>query len=494
MNPTPLLARHRWTALLLALLAAACGDGAPAGDDAVAERDLPAIEARDTLVLLTAFNSTSYFLYRGVALGFEFEAVQKFANDRDMELRTVVVRDRSELYDRLRSGEGDVVAGRIVPTQNRSSIAFTQPLYHTGAAIVQQEGPPPQVMDTILRRQPVELRARLISEADQLEGEQVHTARGTAPHLRLIELSEELTGDIHVVVVETPTRDEALIQQVANGRIRLAATHENVARLSESRFENLTVQPVVGDTFAVVLAVREGSPLLLQALNEWIAANDPVVSALYEKYFVDRASYNERVASEYLTSETGRLSAYDDVMRRHAPAIGWDWRLLASQMYQESEFNPRAQSWAGAQGLLQLMPPTARQYGVRDPWNPEQNVSGGVRFLAWLQEYWGDKIPDPEQRLRFVLASYNTGHGHVEDARRLAVKNGGSDVVWEDVARWLLQKSKREVYTDPVVRYGFSRGLEPVRYVERILERYQHYREFVRDGAAPASAEAQSGG
>ncbi len=136
-------------------------------------------------------------------------------------------------------------------------------------------------------------------------------------------------------------------------------------------------------------------------------------------------------------------------MRRHAPDIGWDWRLLAAQTFQESRFKNRAKSWAGAAGLLQLMPPTAREFGVTDVYNPDQNVAGAVRFLNWLNNYWDDIIVDESERLKFVLASYNTGHGHVQDARRLTAKNGGDDTVWEDVSYWLLQKSKPSVYRDP---------------------------------------------
>jgi membrane-bound lytic murein transglycosylase F len=190
---------------------------------------------------------------------------------------------------------------------------------------------------------------------------------------------------------------------------------------------------------------------------------------------------------------TGRLSEYDDLFRREVGQLGWDWRLLASLAYQESQFLPTARSWAGAQGLLQLMPGTARVLGVRNRYDPEENVSGGVRFLVDLTARWTPLIADPDERLRFILASYNVGPGHVDDARRLTEKYGGDSHVWENVAYWLLQKSKREVYTDPVVRHGFARGLEPVTYVAKILERYEHYRQFVTGEEAGPEVQAARG-
>jgi membrane-bound lytic murein transglycosylase F len=125
------------------------------------------------------------------------------------------------------------------------------------------------------------------------------------------------------------------------------------------------------------------------------------------------------------------------------------------------------------------MPATAREFGVRNINDPEDNVRGAVRFLSWLTDYWNKRIPDERERLKFILASYNTGAGHVEDAQRLTEKYGGDPHVWKDVAYWLLQKSKVQFSTDPVVKYGFCRGIEPVTYVSLILERFEHYKHFV---------------
>jgi membrane-bound lytic murein transglycosylase F len=116
--------------------------------------------------------------------------------------------------------------------------------------------------------------------------------------------------------------------------------------------------------------------------------------------------------------------------------------------------------------------------GVRNPNDPEQSIRGGVRYLEWLSGLWEDEVPDAEERVKFILASYNAGRGHVLDAQRLAKKHGADPTRWDDVAYWLLQKSKPAVYSDPVVEHGYVRGLEPVQYVSRILERFDRYREI----------------
>ena len=219
----------------------------------------------------------------------------------------------------------------------------------------------------------------------------------------------------------------------------------------------------------------------MQALNDWIETkqNGSLFDKFYQKYFIDRRNYLERVESGFLTSTTGKLCAYDDLLKQHANDINWDWRLLASQAFQESRFKPDAHSWAGAAGLLQLMPATARQYGVKNSLDPADNLQGAVKFLKWLDGFWHERITNDVERLKFVLASYNAGAGHVQDAQRLTEKYGGNSQSWEDVSYWLLQESTQQYSTDPVVKFGFCRGLEPVNYVTHILERYDRYKQFV---------------
>jgi membrane-bound lytic murein transglycosylase F len=263
--------------------------------------------------------------------------------------------------------------------------------------------------------------------------------------------------------------------------VAYTVTDVNVAQLQGAQFRNLRINPVVGASRKVAWAVRRDAPTLLDTLNAWIddEQTGPLFDRLYKKYYIDQRAYLKRMSSRYLSSRTGTLSPYDSLLRAHAPRLGWDWRLLGSQMFQESRFEPRAKSWAGATGLMQLMPATARQFGVRRITDPVQNVRGGVNYLLWLQKYWASRIEDPKERLKFILASYNAGAGHVEDAQRLADAHGDDPKRWDRVAYWLLQLSKQEYYAHPAVRYGFCRGLEPVTYVKVILDRFEHYKQFV---------------
>jgi membrane-bound lytic murein transglycosylase F len=493
--PRPFTTRSRRSMLLpllwlLTLPVTAC-------EEPDAERDLADIVAGDTLVVATRFNSTSYFLYRGHTMGYEYELLRNFAEAHGVQLRMVVARDFDEMVGLLRTGAADILAARLFPDGRLAGqVAFTEPLFETRRVLVQRTAPPDEAARTETARraltdpewgfevpETITVRARLIERVTELADETVHVAEESGAHRELVELSDSIEGTIEIVEVESDVTTETLIRHVASGAAEFTVSRENVALLKQDAYTNIEVRPVVGPPVGLVWAVRRGSAELLQVLDDWIAGerDGELFEGLYRKYYIDRRGYRERIASEYLTAETGRLSEWDELILRNATAIGWDWRLLASLMYQESLFDPRARSWAGAAGLLQLMPATAREVGVRDPYDPEDNVAGGARYLQWLEGLWEDDVPDPDQRLRFILASYNVGRGHVQDAQRLAVKNGDDPLVWVDVAHWLLLKSKREVFTDPVVRFGYARGLEPVTYVQKILDRYEHYQQFVAE-------------
>src|SRR6266478_574746 len=454
-------------------------------------RDLTDIKQRGTLTVLAPYNSTTYFIYRGEPLGYEYELLQSFAKAQGLDLKMVVVADTKSLFSILNSGEGDIAANRIVPTpDNETDVSFTRALYRTEPVLVQQEEPPAKAgkgTEKAMAPGPadqlpeIDIQARLITKPAQLSGKTI-TLPEQSPYTRtLIELSDEIAGDIHVVEIGGQMPDEALAEKVAKGEVQFTVMQKNLAELKEAEFKNLKVRPIISKSHSIAWAVRKNSTELMKALNSWIEEkqNGALFDKLYQKYFIDRRNYLERVESGFLTSTTGKLSAYDDLLKQHASEINWDWRLLASQTFQESRFKPDAHSWAGAAGLLQLMPGTAREYGVKNSLDPADNVQGAVKFLKWLDNFWLERVSNDGERLKFVLAYYNAGAGHVQDAQRLTEKYGGNAQSWEDVSYWLLQESIQQYSADPVVKFGFCRGLEPVNYVSHILDRFNRYKQFV---------------
>ena len=196
-----------------------------------------------------------------------------------------------------------------------------------------------------------------------------------------------------------------------------------------------------------------------------------------EEFLLSNRAVRRRVFAPMLNRAGGVISHYDGFFQRYASTIRWDWRLLAAQCYQESTFDPKARSWAGACGLMQIMPGTADHLGLSraNIYDPEQNIAAAVRYLAELERNFSD-IREHSERTKFVLAAYNGGHFHIRDAMALARKNGRNANNWREVESFVLGLSQPQYYNDPVVKNGYMRGSETVDYVRKIHERWNGYR------------------
>ena len=196
-----------------------------------------------------------------------------------------------------------------------------------------------------------------------------------------------------------------------------------------------------------------------------------------EEFLLSNRAVRRRVFAPMLNRAGGVISHYDGFFQRYASTIRWDWRLLAAQCYQESTFDPKARSWAGACGLMQIMPGTADHLELSraNIYDPEQNIAAAVRYLAELERNFSD-IREHSERTKFVLAAYNGGHFHIRDAMALARKNGRNANSWREVESFVLGLSQPQYYNDPVVKNGYMRGSETVDYVRKIHERWNGYR------------------
>lgn len=231
-------------------------------------------------------------------------------------------------------------------------------------------------------------------------------------------------------------------------------------------------------------AVRPDCAELQDSLDHWFRP-DMVAKVRNEELFLfSPRSIRRHVFSPMLNRAEGVISHYDGYFQQYAPIARMDWRLMAAQCYQESCFDPNAKSWAGACGLMQIMPTTADHLGLPrgSMFNPEENIAASARFMSELAGHYQD-VPEPE-RMLFQLASYNGGFFHIRDAMRLAQKYGRNPHRWDDVAEFILKLSQPAYYNDPVVKYGYMRGAETVEYVRRIRDRWQQYCGVARGGSS----------
>jgi membrane-bound lytic murein transglycosylase F len=197
---------------------------------------------------------------------------------------------------------------------------------------------------------------------------------------------------------------------------------------------------------------------------------------LHKKYF-EKPQRQESFAFTLPKISKGAISPYDSLFQVYAPQLGWDWRMLASIAYHESHFNPQAQSWSGAYGLMQLMPQTAVRFGCTSTPSAECSIQAATKYIKYLNSLWAKRVFDEGERIKFVLASYNMGQGHIIDAQNLARELGMKDSVWEGhVAEALLLKQQEKYYTMKCVKHGYCNAREPITFVRKILGTFELYR------------------
>lgn len=240
---------------------------------------------------------------------------------------------------------------------------------------------------------------------------------------------------------------------------------------------------VTPDSAKTQWAVVGGNKSLADSLNSWFRPQMIAQMRQEESFLLSTRSIQRHVYSPFLNRSKGVISRYDYLFQRYAGQARMDWRLMAAQCYQESCFDPNARSWAGACGLMQIMPSTAAHLGLPMEMvhQPEANVAAAAKYMAELQGHFSD-VGDPMQRILFALAAYNGGFHHIRDAMSLARKYGGNPYNWGDVREYVLRLGNAAYYTDPVVKSGYMRGAETADYVDRIRARWGEYGGAVTGG------------
>ena len=410
-------------------------------------------------------------------MGFDYDLVNKLAENLNLKLELRIVNNIRDMFVQLNSGKGDIIAFNLTITKDRSNlIDFTSSINKIKQILVQRK--PGNWEKMTLSN----IEKQLIRDPADLIGKTI-VVRSSSSYLeRLHNLSNEIGGNINIVEAEQDLTTEDLIEMVASGEIEYTISDDNVANLNEANFRNIDIKTSISLSQRIAWAVKRGDSDLLYSVNNWVDSIKTTLdfALIYKKYFSNRYAYKKRVTSKYFSQTGGKISSYDDQIKKYSESIGWDWRLSASLIYQESQFNPNVKSWAGAAGLMQLMPGTAKQFGAIDVYNSTQNIKAGFKYLKFLNNLWSDSVTDSTERIKFILASYNVGQGHIADAMKLTEKYGGDPEIWYDnVEYYLTMKSKPKYYNDDVVNSGYARGKETVKYVKEILERYDHYKQLI---------------
>ena len=422
--------------------------------------DLDALRKRGSIRVLTRNNALSYFLHRGERFGFDYELTRLAAKELGLRLEMVVVPSHDALIPWLLEGRGDVIAASYSDTPERKKqVAFSVPYLDVDQVLVGRAAGP---------------RVKTLAE---LKGKKIAVRMSSSYAVTLAALQEKY-GPFKVLPLAENVETEQALDQVAKGKFDFTVADSHIFKTEQAFQHGLKQQLLLpgadgsAGQHGIRFAVRPANTALLAALDAFVkkARNGLEYNMARRRYFEDKQTI---VAGMTESAKPGQLSPYDKIIKKLAKDRGLDWRLMAAQAYQESRFDPNAKSWVGAVGLFQVMPATGAELGIHNLHSPELGAKAGITYLSKLMNRIDPSIPF-RHRVRFALAAYNCGLGHVQDAQRLA------EDLHLDPHRWFGNVEKAMLLLEEPqyaahARHGYCRGSEPVKYVSEIQNRYDNY-------------------
>ncbi|MDY9920146.1 MAG: transglycosylase SLT domain-containing protein [Proteiniphilum sp.] len=434
--------------------------------------DFPQIVESDTLRILTLNTSTSYFIYRDQPMGYHYDMIRDFCKYHGLVPEIIVAGNTGAMLQMLQNKEADLIAYSMPVTNAlKDSVLYCGLQQISHQVLVQRAGQG----DTLL------------TDVTGLIGKRVTVIDKSKYLDRINNLNDELGGGVLIDRVDSDTIVvEDLIRMVSRGEIAYTVADDDLAMLNHTYFGNLNVDLPVSFDQRSSWVVRKDTPLLADSLDSWMKSRSSGTAFLriIKRYFEETKGYSVFLRPSFREiSGHGVISPFDSYFKRYGKESGIDWRLLASVSYQESRFETEGQSWAGATGLMGLMPATAASLGAEGEqlFDPEKNISAGTEYLKNLLHIFRF-INNPDERIKMALAAYNGGLGHVFDALALTEKYGGDKEVWEgNVERYLQLKRLEQYYSDPVCKNGYFRADETINYVRDVIDRWQIYKEKLKE-------------
>lgn len=413
----------------------------------------------DTLHVATMYGSLSYFISRDEEMGYDYEQVQDLTEMIGRPFRMHVFNTFEEMTSALQTHEVELVAYSCpVNSELKSRFSFVAYQDDSYPVLVQRIG------------------VNMVTSIDELRGKEVVAIEKSIAGRRLETLNRETNAGLKIKTLSDTVTADQLIEMVSDGKIRYAVADDRTALLHKIYDRRLDCRLALGFQHRNGWMVNAGNETLADTVVYWrkLPQTQLLRSELYEKYLIR----NPYFASAKVKIPKGAISPYDNIFKKYASEIKWDWRMLAALAFHESGFDSTQISRKGAAGLMQLMPRTAAVFGLNSVtiFNPEKNIDAGVQYIKSLNLLFR-KVEDPDERIKFILASYNSGPAHVMDAMALAEKYGKNPHVWfGHVEYFLSKKNEPEYYNDEVVKFGAFRPGVTIQYVKNVLNTYHKYK------------------
>lgn len=422
----------------------------------------------DTLKVGTLYSPTSYFIYREIPMGFDYDLIHRFGADKNIKIDLTVAPNLAKLIDMLNSGQIDLAAYEIPVTAEYKSLVIPT-------------GPEKVTSQVLVQHKPTK-NSPGISDVTELIGKDVYVEKSSKYQHRLVNLNDELGGGIRIHLINKDTLiTEDLIEMVAKGRLPLTVVDSDIAQLNRTYYPHLDISLPISFPQRASWGVSPEKPWLADSIKAWFNTTEHKQSQarLNKRYF----ELSKVSPAANINFSSGHISAYDKLFKQYAPVAKLDWRLFAAQGYAESQFDTTVVSWAGAKGIMQIMPRTARAHGLSEEemTSPEPSIRCAAEIMQSLDKTLEKHVPDPKERVKFVLAAYNAGIAHIFDAIAIARKTGKKTDIWDhNVADALMLKSNPEYYNDPVCKFGYFRGKQTCEYVKKVIDFYDKAKRIIK--------------
>lgn len=432
------------------------------GTRPLVHRDLSHIQ-KDTLRVLVLKDPLCWEAHPGGATGLEWELLERFAHWKHLKLAAVPVNDPDTMLRMLQRGDGDVIASQFCPRAPLARYVLSTMPYRSVAPVRAALN-----VDALVR-------ATLACRWKNGCTDTLFISRWS-PFLGLANALDTTLGKV-VLLPDTCTDDE-LLTRVSLGRSHAMLLSDAEGKCAAKRLPHVAFAPRLGPSVPLSFAVRTNSPFLLRALNTWLLDQHEgeARSELIASYEGGRLTRGPVRTLAAISFGTDSISPFDSLFQVHADSSAFDWKLLAAVAYKESRFDPSVVSSAGASGIMQMMPATAEALGVDTASGVEDHIRAATSYLAVLDTMWRGTVPSKEQRLKFILASYNAGPGHIKDAQRLAGELGLDIHRWDgSVERALLLLARPRFFTRASVKNGYCRGYETFWYVRDVVAAFTQF-------------------
>ena len=424
--------------------------------------DLPALKKRRYIRVLTRNNPACYYIHRGISMGFEYELIKKFAEENGLEVVMVVPPEWDDMIPWLLEGRGDIIAGSMALTKRRKDIP--------GIAFGKTYS---SLQQTLFCRTKDRNSLKKLSD---LKGRKIYVRKNSVYWDTPCELRRK---GVEFTLCEAPQTMETyeIIEAVEQGKFDLTVADIKFQKLS-SAGHRISAPFPIGEELRYAWGVRKENIELQKAVNKFFKKEyrGKFYNILYKRYF--KSSKNVKKYEDSATERSAyKFSKYDKIIKRYAKDYKIPWQLIAAQIFQESRFDPKAKSWCGTIGLMQLTKTTAKEMKCRNIYNSEENIKAGIKYMHHLLSKINGNVTEFD-RTCFALASYNGGYGHLLDARKLARQLKLNPDKWfNNVEKAMSLLSKKRYYSK--AKYGYCRSSEIINYVKNISLRSREYEQAV---------------